>query len=119
MGDPNEQSSQMSTTGDLDIITAFFPEFLQPITDLCDQMLRLRSSEPNEVQAAGPENGYAISIIALTAFLFEGACGRARYFSSLDQERRWSAAEILREFGEAALAEKIEEIFVVRDVIAH
>jgi hypothetical protein len=119
MADPNEQSSQMSTTEELDYITAVFPQFLQPITDLCDHMLRLPCSEPNEVQAAGRENGYAISIIALTAFLFEGACGRARYFSCVDQEKRWSAAETLRAFGEAALAERIEEIFVVRHAIAH
>jgi hypothetical protein len=120
MADANEQSSHMeATTEELDYITAVFTGFLQPITDLCDLMLRLRCSEPNEVQAAGPENGYARSIIALTAFLFEGACGRARYFSCLDQEKRWSAAETVREFGEIALADKIEEIFVVRHAIAH
>jgi hypothetical protein len=120
MADANEQSSQMEeTTEELDYITAVFTGFLQPITDLCDLMLRLPCGEPNEVQAAGPENGYARSIIALTAFLFEGACGRARYFSCLDQEKRWSAAETVREFGEIALADKIEEIFVVRHAIAH
>jgi len=32
MADPNEQSSQMPTTEALDIISAVFPEFLQPIT---------------------------------------------------------------------------------------
>ena len=109
----------MATTEEFDYITAVFTGFLQPIADLYDRMLRLHCGEPNEVQAAGPENGYARSIIALTAFLFEGACGRARYFSSLDQSKRWSAAETVREFGEAALAEKIEEIFVVRHAIAH
>jgi hypothetical protein len=127
MADPNEQSSQMeATTEELDYITAVFTEFLQPITDLCDLMLRLRCGEPNEVQAAGPENGYARSIIALTAFLFEGACGRARYMASLQsscpacgQKKRWSAADTVREFGEIALADKIEEIFVVRHAIAH
>jgi hypothetical protein len=109
---------QMATT-ELDYITAVFTGFLQPITDLCDHMLHLHCGEPNEVQAAPMENGYARSIIALTAFLFEGACGRARYFSCLDQGKRWSAAETVREFGEAALAERIEEIFVVRHAIAH
>jgi hypothetical protein len=129
MADPNEQPSQMPATEEFAYITAVFTEFLQPITDLCDRMLRLRCGEPNEVQAAGPENGYAISIISLTAFLFEGACGRARYFKHLAavgipalghcQGKRWSAAETLREFKETALAEKIEEIFVVRHAIAH
>src|SRR5437660_5445430 len=102
-----------------DYITAVFTGFLLPIPDLCEFMLRLPRSEPNEGHAAEPENGYARSIIALTALLFEGACGRARYFSCLDQEKRWSAAETVRQFGEAALAERIEEIFVVRHAIAH
>lgn len=84
MADANEQSSQMeATTEELDYVTAVFMGFLQPITDLCDLMLRLHCDEPNEVQAAPMENGYARSIIALTAFLFEGACGRARYIASL------------------------------------
>jgi hypothetical protein len=110
----------MTTTRELDYITAVFPHFLQPIADLCDTMLSLRSGEPNEVQAAFTEHGYAASIISLTAFLFEGACGRARYFKGLVAVgKRWSAAETLREFKETALAEKIEEIFVVRHAIAH
>src|SRR6266487_4190133 len=110
MTDPNEQSSQMSTTKEIDYITAVFPQFLQPIADLCDHLLHLPCSEPNEVQAAVHENGYAISIISLTAFFFEGACGRARYFKGLAavgipapghyQKQRWSAAETLREFKE-------------------
>jgi hypothetical protein len=129
MADSNQQSSQMSTTKDTDYITAVFPHFLQPIADLCETMLSLRSGEPNEVQAAFPEHGYAAAIISLTAFLFEGACGRARYFKGLVavgipalghyQRKRWSAAETLREFKETALAEKVEEIFVVRHAIAH
>jgi len=119
----------MPTTKEFDYITAVFFNFLQPIADLCDRMLRLPSSEPNEVQTSVMENGYAIAVIGLIAFLFEGACGRARYFKDLTavgiralgnyQGKRWSAAETLRTFGETALAEKIEEIFVVRHAIAH
>jgi hypothetical protein len=35
------------------------------------------------------------------------------------KKKRWSAADTVREFGETALAERIEEIFVVRHAIAH
>lgn len=84
MANPDEQSSQMEAkTEEIDYISAVFMGFLQPITDLCDCMLRLPCTEPNEVQAAPPENAYARSIIALTAFLFEGACGKARYIANL------------------------------------
>jgi|SRR5262245_59467563 len=109
----------MSATEEFDYITAVFSNFLQPIADLLDSLLSMRGG-PNEVQAAPMENGYAISVVSLTAFFFEGACGRARYFRGLDEEgKRWSAAETLRAFGETALADKIEEIFVVRHAIAH
>jgi hypothetical protein len=134
----------MMTTNEIDYITAVFPNFLQPIADLSDRMLQLPSGEPNEVQTSVIENGYAIAVIGLTAFLLEGACGRARYVAGLDQEgKRWSAVETLRELAKAEdtsereeaspegielsigegeetpLAEKIEEIFAVRHAIAH
>jgi hypothetical protein len=108
----------MPTTEEHDYVSAVFVRLLQPIADRCDKMLRLRDGEPNEVQAAPRENGYAISIIALTVFLLEGACARTRYVSDSDRQRS-SPADTLRSFGENALAEKIEEIFVVRDAIAH
>jgi hypothetical protein len=108
----------MSTTEEHDYVSAVFIHLLQPIADLCDRMLQLGCGEPNEVQTSPMENGYAISIIALAAFLLEGACGRARFVSGLDQER-CSAADTLRQFGGNDLADKVEEIFVVRDAIAH
>jgi hypothetical protein len=119
----------MPATEELDYITAVFQRFFQPIADLCDTMLSRCGGQPNEVQTPFTENGYAISIISLTAFLFEGACGRARYFRGLvavgipalghSKWKRCSPAETLREFGEFSLADKIEEIFVARHAIAH
>lgn len=103
---------------DVDYVSAVFVHLLQPIADLSDQMLRLRSEEPNEVQTSPHENGYAISIVALTAFLLEGACGRARYVSGSDDNRR-SVAGTFRDFDRNDLADRVEEIFVVRDAIAH
>jgi hypothetical protein len=92
---------------------------LQPIADLCEQLLRLPFGQPNEVQASPRENGYAVSIVALTAFLVEGACGRARYVAGLKQKRYSVATETLSEFGASDLADRVEEIFVVRDAVAH
>src|SRR5436190_20465614 len=100
----------MSTTQEHDYVSAVFIRLLQPIADLCAKMVRLGCGEPNQVQAAPRENGYAISIIALTAFLLEGACGRARYVAGSDRERS-SAVDTLRSFGENGIADKIEEIF--------
>ncbi len=112
------QSKSMSATETHDYVSAVFVHLLQPISDLCERMLQLHSGEPNEVQAAPRENGYAVSIIALAAFLLEGACARARYVSGSGKKRA-SAVDTLRNLGEDDIADKIEEIFVVRDAIAH
>lgn len=104
------------STQEHDYVSAVFGHLLQPIADLCDRMLALRCDEPNEVQTSVLENGYAVSIIALTAFLLEGACGRARYASGQEQ---CSAIRTLRALRADRLADTIEEIFVVRDAIAH
>jgi hypothetical protein len=108
----------MPATESHDYVTTVFGHLLQPIADLCDRMLQLPCAEPNEVQTSPMENGYAISVVALIAFLLEGACARARYISGSDQNR-CSPWDTLRNFGEEELANKIEEIFVVRDAIAH
>src|SRR4029453_846874 len=108
----------MSMTEEYDYVRAVFIHLPQPIAGLCDCMLQLGWSEPNEVQTSPMENGYAISIIALSAFLLEGACGRARFVSGKGR-KRCSAADTLRQFGGNDLADKVEEIYVVRDAIAH
>ena len=75
------------------------------------------STSPNEVQASVVENGYALSIVALSAFVMEGACGRANYVAK--RPSRSSVVSTLRHFGAGALADDITEVFVVRDAIAH
>lgn len=107
----------MSTPQDHNYVSAVYSNLIQPIAELYTAMLRCGSGKPNEVQTSPAENGYAISIVALTAFLLEGACGRARYVAGLTQRR--SPPDTLRDFGEPDIAEKIEEIFIVRDVVAH
>ncbi len=97
-------------------VSTVFVHLLQPIADLCERMIKFSSSEPNEVQTSPAENGYAIAIIPLVAFVLEGASGRTRYISSQEQ---CSPMETFRGLGNSDLADRIEEIFVVRDVIAH
>lgn len=110
------KKNMSSTTEQHDYVSAVFVRLLQPIADLCEQMLLLPQGEPNEVQASFRENGYAISIVALAAFLLEGACGRSRYVCG---DKPMSPAGTFRDFGRHDLADNVEEIFVVRDAIAH
>jgi hypothetical protein len=108
----------MSAPRNHNYVSTVFSNLIEPITELYTRMLhRCGSVEPNQVQTSPAENGYAIAIIALATFLLEGACGPARYGSGLDQRR--SASDTLRDLGATYLADRIEEVFVVRDVIAH
>jgi hypothetical protein len=102
-------------SGEPNYLSVLFPNLLQPITDL----FRLMGSPegPNEVQASKSENGYASAISLLGAVVIESVCNRARYISK-DIDRK-GAVETLRSLAGHELAADIEEIFVLRDVIAH
>ena len=98
-------------------VSATFLRLIEPITELYQKMIERGTSKPAEVQASFVENGYAIAIVALTAFLIEGACGRARYVKG-DQDEI-SAIKTLKRLGDDDLAADVEEVFVIRDVVAH
>jgi hypothetical protein len=101
----------------LNYVSTVYTNLIEPIAVLYEEMVRRGATNPTEVQAAPTENGYAISIIALNAFLMEGVCGRTRYLAQLQGQH--SVSDTLRSFGRADLADKLDEVFVVRDVIAH
>jgi hypothetical protein len=98
-------------------VSATFQHLVEPITALYQQMVKRGTAAPTEVQASPAENGYAIAIVALVAFLIEGACAKARYVKN--NTKRISAVETLKWLGDANLASDVEEVFVVRDAVAH
>lgn len=99
-------------------VSAIFTNLIDPLVTLHEAMLRLGSEGPNEVQAAPTENGYAVAMVALVAFRIEGACSRARYVTSTEDRRR-TPVDTLHDLGAPDLAENVEEIFAVRDAVAH
>lgn len=111
----------MNNTPDLpphNYVTAVYSSLIEPLAALYQQMETRRGiAAPNDVQAAPSENGYAIAIIALAAFLVEGACNRARYV--VGQRGKSSASNTLRAFQQHSIADRLDEVFVVRDVVAH
>ena len=98
-------------------MSVLFASLLQPMVDLFDLMEQKEPKGPNEVQASRAENGYAASIAILTALVIESVCNRVRYVRG-DVDRK-GAVQTLRELLAAGLADDVEEIFVLRDVIAH
>ncbi|MBI3805643.1 MAG: hypothetical protein HY282_17980 [Nitrospirae bacterium] len=98
-------------------VPVLFASLLQPIVDLFDHMEKKEPKGPNEVQASKHENGYAASIAVLTVIVIESVCNRARHVYGLVD--RNGAVQTLRELQAGGLADDVEELFVLRDVIAH
>jgi len=98
-------------------VSVLFMSLLQPIVDLFDLMEQKGPKPPNEVQASRAENGYAASIAVLTVLVIESVCNRVRYV--LDDAGRKGAVQTLRDLQAGGLANDVEELFVLRDVIAH
>ena len=88
------------------------------ITSLLESLESIPPTPPNEVQASNRENGCAAALIALTAFLFESATGRAQYIKNITPAV--SPLKYIRNYHpDPSVYDDIEEIFVVRDIIAH
>lgn len=107
--------SGMQTTHNY--VSVLFPSLLQPIVDLFDLMEQKGPKGPNEVQASRTENGYAASIAVLAALVIESVCNRVRYV--LGDADRKGAVQTLKDLQGGGLADDVEELFVLRDAIAH
>ncbi|MBA3963223.1 MAG: hypothetical protein H0X40_15170 [Chthoniobacterales bacterium] len=102
---------------DPNYVSVLFVNLLQPIFDLFKLLEQSDPKGPNEVQAGMLENGYAVSIIVLSALVLDSALNRTRYVRS--ELKRESTVATLKRLGADHLAQDIEEIFALRDSIAH
>lgn len=92
--------------------------YLLPIAKLLESLEALKSRGPNEVQASSLENGYSAAIAILTVLLLESAISRAQYVLGISPPQK--PVEFIRKtYPDCDLADQIEELFVLRDVIAH
>jgi hypothetical protein len=98
-------------------VSVLFVNLLQPIFDLFELLEQSDPKGPNEVQAGMLENGYAVSVIVLSALVVESALNRTRYVRN--EPKRESAVDTLKRLSAGDLAHEIEEVFVLRDIIAH
>ena len=98
-------------------VSVLFVNLLQPTFDLFGLLEQSDPQGPNEVQAGSLENGYAVSVAVLAALIVESAVNRTRYVR--DEHQRESAVDTLRRLGAGDLASDTEEVFVLRDAIAH
>ena len=103
------------TSGYLSIIGY---SYLNPLGVLLEKLFSLDQRDPNEVQTSPLENGYSVSLIILTVLMVESLVRRVQFFVEKGKTR--SSLQFIRNnFSEYENIDDIEELFVVRDVIAH
>lgn len=90
-----------------------------PLLHLLEHLDGLEAAPPNEVQAGNPENGLAVGVVTLAAMMSESALNRTRYVRKDDPRGKPSADYFNSVVGDGGLAADLEEVFVLRDVIAH
>jgi len=92
---------------------------IQPILHLVEKLEVKPSVPPNEVQTGQRENGYSLAIVALSAMLFESALNRTAYVRQEEEENRKPPDYFKKISPDKNAAAEAEEVFAVRNVIAH
>jgi hypothetical protein len=92
--------------------------FLHPIISLLEALDANNPIGPNEVHASDLENGYSVAIIVLSVLLVESAINRTHYILG-NKPIKNPVLFVKHHFPMFDAPEKLEELFVVRDVIAH
>ena len=91
--------------------------FVFPIVSLIEALDSVGKHAPNEVQASPLENGYSLAITTLTVLMVESAISRTQYRMKITPPQK--ALEFIKKEFSNDLFQKIEELFVIRDTIAH
>lgn len=90
--------------------------FVFPIVSLFESLDSLGTHAPNEVQTSPLENGYSLAIITLTVLLIESAISRTQYMMKITPPQK-AIGFIKQNFPD--FSPEVEELFVIRDTIAH
>lgn len=113
--DMNERKENLQSEKMISVIGV---NYLYPISTLIEARSSFHTIGPNEVQAARWDNGFAVSLIVLNVLLLESIINRVKYINKIApsmkpivfiEETKWTKI----------FYERLLEVFVVRDVIAH
>ena len=102
-----------------DYVSVIGTSYLYPIASLLDALLAFNPKGPNEVQASSPENGYSVSIIVLAVLLIESFVNRAQYLLPKTSKPKNPYKFVESHYPDSGWVEKIRELSVLRDLIAH
>lgn len=112
-----ELRNQILSSAPGNYVSVLYNRLLQPIADLFELMDSSGPRGPNDFQASEPENGYSSAIVVLSVLALESALNRVRHVRN--ENERVSPIETLRNLRAGELADDVEELFVLRDIIAH
>jgi hypothetical protein len=99
-------------------VSVIASNFLHPLTKLLEGMDEFENKGPNEVQSSPLENGFSLGIIVLAILLTESAISRTQYrMGKTPPEKPLKFVRNI--FPSDDFPERLEELFVLRDVIAH
>lgn len=104
-----------------DVISVVGFSYLQPITDLVENLLKEPLSKNGPGGVSMHENGYSSSIVVLLVALLESYTARVRFLRrSEGVAGNKSTPELLSEyFPGLPLKDELVEVFLIRNVIAH
>ena len=88
-----------------------------PIVNLIEALNGVGKHSPNEVQASPLENGYSLASVNLTVLMVESAINRTQYIMNISPPQK--VLEFIKQELPNDLFQKSEELFVIRDTIAH
>ena len=99
-----------------DYVSIIGTNYLFPLCTILERLHELQVRGPNEVQASPAENGYAAAAVVLTVFLLESMINRTLYVRG-DPTPKHPLCFVGATYLE--YVDKLEELFVIRDTIAH
>jgi hypothetical protein len=92
--------------------------YIQPICALLEGLEDINPRGPNEVQASPLENGYSACIVVTSVLMLESFIARAQFISKKSPPKK-PVSFVQSSYPDSDFPNRIEEIFVVRDTIAH
>jgi hypothetical protein len=100
-------------------ISVIGTSYLHPITDLIESLEMIEMKGSNDLQTSY-ENGYAVAIIVLAVFLVESIVARIQVgHIDVTKSTKKPLDFIVSSYSSSDHVKKIQELFVVRDAIAH
>ena len=99
-----------------EIISCIGTGCIEPILKLYEELTSTTYSERSEIKVSLRENGFSVSIIALSILTIESALNRARY---IEKYKKGNLEFFKNKINNKDLYDKLIELYVIRDLIVH